>query len=69
MSGMSQMPDHDWVSEEAEALLDADPELRVSIQRQMAESRAGTLKTTPDEVVRVRMAELRAAQRQRSKPK
>ena len=52
MGVMQEMPEHDWVVDEAEALLAADPELRASIERQLAEHRAGTLKTTPDEVVR-----------------
>ena len=64
---MHEMPERDWVTEEGEALLAADPELRASIQRQMAELRAGTLHTTPDAVVRERMAKLRAAQRQSRK--
>ena len=63
---MQEMPDHDWVVEEAEALLAADPELRASIERQLAEHRAGTLKTTPDEQVR---AEEVAARRRQTSPR
>ena len=67
MVTMSQMSDHDWVTEEGEAVLAADPELRARLERQLAEDAAGTLTTIPDSVVRARMAELRAAQRSKSR--
>ena len=57
MSVMDAVPDRDWVTEEAEALLEADPELRASIRRQLAESRAGTLKTVDTATVRRMLAE------------
>jgi len=42
----------DWVVDEAEALLRADPELRADLRRAVAEHRAGTLKTVDTATVR-----------------
>jgi hypothetical protein len=64
MGSMQEIPERDWVTEEAEALLAADPTLRESLERQMAESRAGTLRTVDTATVR-RMLDERAPRRER----
>ena len=63
MSAMEEL-ERDWVTEEAEALLAADPEFRASIERQLAESAAGTLRTVDTAAVR-RMLDERAPRRPR----
>ena len=59
-----QEPERDWVTEEAEAFLAADPELRASLERQLAESAAGTLRTVDTATVR-RMLDERAPRHKR----
>lgn len=39
------IPEDDWAAAEAEALLDADPDLRADIRLAMVQLRAGTLPT------------------------
>lgn len=48
----NSIPEDDWVTAEAEALLQADPELRADLRRAAAEHRAGTLKTVDTATVR-----------------
>ena len=52
MMDMDAMPERDWVTEEGEAILAANPELLESIRRQFAEDDAGTLKTVDTATVR-----------------
>jgi len=47
-----QEPERDWVVEEGEALLATNPKLAASIDRQLAEDRAGKLKTVDTSTVR-----------------
>jgi hypothetical protein len=58
----NRIPEDDWVSAEAEALLEADPELRADLRQAIAEHRAGTLKT-------VDTATVKAAIEARTKPR
>ena len=46
------IPDDDWVTAEAEALLAADPKLRPDLKRAAQEHRDGTLKTVDTAAVR-----------------
>jgi hypothetical protein len=61
---MEERPNRDWVVEEAEALLEADPKLKESLERQMAEHRAGTLRTVDTATVR-RTLDERSPRRER----
>ena len=65
MGAMQEMPDHDLMLEEGEALLAADPELRARIDRTLAASKAGTLKTVDTAAVR-RMLEERDPRKRRA---
>jgi hypothetical protein len=48
-------PEDDWVSEEAEALLNGTPGLREELREAVADHRAGTLKTVDTSTVRSRL--------------
>jgi hypothetical protein len=48
----NSISEDDWVTAEAEALLNADPELRADLRRAVAEHRAGTLNTVDTATVR-----------------
>jgi hypothetical protein len=48
----NSIPEDDWVNAEAEALLNADPELRADLRRAVTEHRAGTLETVDTATVR-----------------
>ncbi len=63
-----QEMERDLIAEEGEAFLAKDPELREGIERQLAESAAGTLTTVADSVVAARMAERRAVRKQSRVP-
>jgi hypothetical protein len=51
----NSIPEDDWVAAEAEALLNADPQLRADLRRMAAEHKAGTLKTVDTATVRAAM--------------
>jgi hypothetical protein len=51
----NSIPEDDWVTAEAEALLEADPELRADLRRMAAEHKAGTLKMVDTATVRAAM--------------
>ena len=65
---MDAMPARDRLDEEIEALL-AIPEIGDSVERQIRELRAGTLKTIPDAIVRARMDGLERARQQAQRAK
>lgn len=52
MAVQQSIPEDDWVTAEANALLDGVPGLRDSLQRQRAEAEAGTLKVVDTATVR-----------------
>ena len=51
----NSIPEDDWVTAEAEALLDSTPGLREDLRKAVAEHRAGTLKTVDTATVRARL--------------
>lgn len=48
-------PKNDWVSAEAESLLDANPGAREDLRSAIAQHRAGTLKTVDTATVRAKL--------------
>ena len=64
MGHMESAEERDWVVEQGEALLRANPKLAESIDRQLEQERVGTLKTVDTDTVRRVLTERAAARRQ-----